>query len=42
MAKLDQPRLANATARAIIQTIQFANSTGTHKVTANVFTVKDS
>jgi hypothetical protein len=27
----------NATARAIIQTIQFANSTGTHKVTANVF-----
>ena len=27
----------NATARAVIQTIQFANSTGTHKVTANVF-----
>jgi hypothetical protein len=27
----------NATARAIIQTIQFANSTGTYKVTANVF-----
>jgi len=27
----------NATARAIIQTIQFANSTGTHTVSAYVF-----
>ena len=32
----------NATARAIIQTIQFANSTGTHTVTAYVYSYANS
>jgi len=32
----------NATARAIIQNIQFANSTGTHTVTAYVYSYTNS
>jgi hypothetical protein len=32
----------NATARAIIQNIQFANSTGTHTVTAYVYSYSNS
>jgi len=32
----------NATARAIIQTIQFANSTGTHTVSAYVYSYTNS
>jgi len=32
----------NATARAIIQTIQFANSTGTHTVSAYVYSYSNS
>jgi hypothetical protein len=32
----------NATARAVIQTIQFANSTGTHTVSAHVYSYINS